>query len=47
MKTTETAIKQIDQVIDALNDIHLKLKNKGKLIGKLKSSRDIIKNINA
>jgi len=36
---------QINDVIIAIEDINLRIKNKGKLIGKLRSSIDLIKNI--
>ena len=45
MKNLDKINKQINEVISALECPHLRLKGKGKLIGKLRSSRDLVKNL--
>ncbi len=43
MQDRNKIIDNINDVISSLEDVHLKLKNKGKIIGKLRSSRDLVK----
>jgi len=45
VKDLDKINKQINDVIFALEDTHLRLKGKGKLIGKLRSSRDLVKKL--